>query len=302
MKDVNTAVLDDKPKTKGAKVGVKAKKKPMPKRIEHFVDSSFPFSSKMKRKEYEKLKTELQIELLKLESWVQATGQKIVLLFEGRDAAGKGGTIKRFMEHLNPRSASVAALTKPTERERTQWFFQRYVEHLPAAGGIVFFDRSWYNRAGVERVMGFCTAAEYEEFMRSVPDFELMLVNSGIMLFKYWFSVSREEQRRRFMARKTDPLKRWKLSPIDKESLTKWSEYTAAKKEMFLRTDTQWGPWTIIKSDDKKRARLNCMRDLLSRIDYDQKDPEIAREPEEEIVAQVSELLAYDPSLMDVTG
>jgi len=302
MNYANTAVLAGEPKSQVAEGGRDGKNKLMPKRIEHFIDSSFPFSSKMRRKEYEKLKTELQIELLKLDSWVQANGCKIVLLFEGRDAAGKGGTIKRFMEHLNPRSARVAALTKPTERERTQWFFQRYVKHLPAAGEIVFFDRSWYNRAGVERVMGFCTAAEYEEFMRSAPDFELMLVNSGIMLFKYWFSVSKEEQRRRFTARKTDPLKRWKLSPIDKESLTKWSEYTAAKKEMFLRTDTQWGPWTIVKSDDKKRARINCMRDLLSKIDYDQKDPRIAKEPEPEIAAEVTQLLAYDRSLMDITG
>lgn len=302
MKDENVAVLEKEAAAEHSKGHGKSKKRAMPKRIEHFLDSTFPFSSKMRRKEYEKRKAELQIELLKLEAWVQANGQKIVVLCEGRDAAGKGGTIKRFMEHLNPRYARVVALTKPTDREQTEWYFQRYINHLPAAGEIVFFDRSWYNRAGVERVMGFCTAAEYEEFMRSVSDFELMLHNSGIILFKYWFSVTAEEQRRRFIARKTDPLKRWKLSSIDEESRTKWSEYTAAKKEMFLRTDTEWGAWTVVKSDDKKRARINCMRDLLSRIDYDQKDRKISREPESEIVARVSELLAYDRGLADVTG
>ena len=200
----------------------------------------------------------MQRELLKAQRWVEETGQRIVVLFEGRDAAGKGGTIKRFTEHMNPRTARVVALQKPTERERTQWYFQRYIAHLPAAGEIVLFDRSWYNRAGVERVMGFCTPTDYLEFMRQCPEVERMLVRSGIRLFKYWFSVSREEQRRRFAAREIDPLKQWKLSPIDRASLDKWDEYTEAKEAMFFYTDTADAPWTIVKSDDKKRARLNC--------------------------------------------
>ena len=206
---------------------------------------------------------DLQRELLKAQRWVESTGQRVVILFEGRDAAGKGGTIKRFMEHMNPRTARVVALQKPTERERTQWFFQRYIAHLPAAGELVLFDRSWYNRAGVERVMGFCTPAEYLEFMRQCPELERMMARSGIMLFKYWFSVSRDEQRRRFEARETDPLKQWKLSPIDRASLGKWDEYTEAKEAMFFYTDTADAPWTIVKADDKKRARLNCMQHFL---------------------------------------
>ena len=217
----------------------------------------------MTRHEYEEIKRSLQIELLKLQSWVKQTGQKVVLIFEGRDAAGKGGTIKRFTEHLNPRGAQVVALAKPTERERTEWYFQRYIEHLPSAGEIVLFDRSWYNRAGVERVMGYCTPAEYMEFMREAPELERMLVRSGIHLTKFWFSVSRGEQRTRFARRETDPVKRWKLSPTDLESLDKWDEYTEAKEAMFFYTDTADAPWTVIKSNDKKRARIGALRYVL---------------------------------------
>ena len=235
-------------------------------------NGAYPYKNLMSRKNYEAQKYLLQVELLKLQIWVKETGQRVVILFEGRDAAGKGGTIKRFMEHLNPRGARVVALEKPTETERGQWYFQRYVEHLPTAGEIVLFDRSWYNRAGVERVMGFCNPGEYDEFMRQCPDFERHLVRSGIHLIKFWFSVSRAEQRRRFKERKAHPLKQWKLSPIDMASLDKWDEYTRAKEAMFLHTDTSDSPWTVIKSDCKKRARLNAMRYLLLRLPYGNKD------------------------------
>ncbi|MDO5357351.1 MAG: polyphosphate kinase 2, partial [Conchiformibius sp.] len=223
-------------------------------------------------REYEKEKKKLQVELLKVQSWVKDSGQKIVSLFEGRDAAGKGGTIKRFMEHLNPRGARVVALEKPTETERGQWYFQRYIQNLPTAGEIVFFDRSWYNRAGVEHVMGFCEPHEYLMFMRQAPEFERMLVSSGIHLFKFWFSVSREEQLRRFISRHDDPLKHWKLSPVDVQSLDRWDDYTEAKNAMFFHTHTKDSPWVIIKSDDKKRARLNCIRHFLHSLDYPNKD------------------------------
>jgi polyphosphate kinase len=235
-------------------------------------DGGYPYKNLMSRKNYEKHKYLLQVELLKLQAWVKDTGQKVVILFEGRDAAGKGGAIKRFMEHLNPRGAHVVALEKPTETERGQWYFQRYVQHLPTAGEIVFFDRSWYNRAGVERVMGFCTNEEYLEFMREAPEFERNLVRSGVHLIKFWFSVSRDEQRRRFKEREIHPLKQWKLSPIDLASLDKWEEYTKAKESMFFYTDTADAPWTVIKSDDKKRARLNALRYLLHKLPYTQKD------------------------------
>ena len=244
----------------------------------------YPYHKKMKRAEYERQKQVLQAELLKMQAWVKETGQKLVVLFEGRDAAGKGGTIKRFMEHLNPRGARVVALDKPTDQERQQWYFQRYIHQLPSGGEIVLFDRSWYNRANVEKVMGFCTAAEYREFTRQTPEFERMLVNSGIRLFKYWFSVSRQEQMRRFTSRKTDPLKHWKLSPVDLESLDKWDEYTAAKEAMFFYMDTADAPWTVIKSDDKKRARINCMRHLLSQLPYPNQDDQAATPPDPLIV------------------
>ena len=228
----------------------------------------YPYKYKMLRRDYEEQKFFLQTELLKLQAWVKESRQRVVILFEGRDAAGKGGTIKRVMEHLNPRGARVIALEKPSEVERGQWYFQRYVQHLPTAGEMVLFDRSWYNRAGVERVMGFCTQTEYEEFLRQVPEFERNLVRSGIHLIKFWFSVSRYEQRRRFKERQVHPLKQWKLSPIDMASLDKWDEYTRAKEAMFFHTDTADSPWTVVKSDDKKRARLNAMRYILHSLPY----------------------------------
>jgi polyphosphate kinase 2 len=232
----------------------------------------YPYRNLLSRKRYESQKYSLQVELLKLQAWVKETGQRVVILFEGRDAAGKGGTIKRVMEHLNPRGARVVALEKPSEIERGQWYFQRYVQHLPTAGEIVLFDRSWYNRAGVERVMGFCSDDEYQEFMRQVPQFERQLVRSGVHLIKFWFSVSQEEQRRRFKERELHPLKQWKLSPVDLASLDKWEDYTKAKEAMFFETDTADAPWTVIKSDCKKRARLNAMRYVLHRLPYTNKD------------------------------
>jgi polyphosphate kinase 2 len=239
---------------------------------------------KLDRREYEDTKAQLQIELLKMQNWVRSTGERVVILFEGRDAAGKGGTIKRFMEHLNPRGATVVALEKPSEQERGQWYFQRYVSWLPTAGQIVLFDRSWYNRAGVERVMGFCTPKEHLEFLRQTPVLERMLVNSGLRLFKFWFSVSREEQARRFKERQTDPLKQWKLSPIDLASFGKWEEYTRAKEEMFFHTDTADAPWTVIKSDNKMIARLNCMRFVLDQMPYEGKDERVVGRPDPTIV------------------
>jgi polyphosphate kinase 2 len=237
-------------------------------------EGAYPYKNLMLRKNYESSKYQLQVELLKLQAWAKETGQKVVILFEGRDAAGKGGAIKRFMEHLNPRGARVVALEKPTEGECGQWYFQRYIQHLPTHGEIVLFDRSWYNRAGVERVMGFCKQEEYDDFMRQVPEFERNLVRSGIHLFKFWFSVSRKEQQRRFKEREKHPLKQWKLSPIDKASLNKWDDYTSAKEAMFFSTDTADAPWIVIKSDCKKRARLNAMRYVLHRLAYDQKEAE----------------------------
>jgi polyphosphate kinase len=235
-------------------------------------DGGYPYKNLMLRRNYERQKYRLQVELLKLQAWVKETGQKVVILFEGRDAAGKGGTIKRFMEHLNPRGARVVALEKPSDMERGQWYFQRYVQHLPTNGEIVMFDRSWYNRAGVERVMGFCSETEYAEFVRQTPEFERMLARNGTHLIKFWFSVSQEEQRRRFGERKVHPLKQWKLSPIDMASLDKWDDYTKAKEAMFFHTDTADAPWTVIKSNCKKRARLNAMRYVLHKLPYNNKD------------------------------
>ena len=235
-------------------------------------EGAYPYKNLLSRKSYEEQKYHLQVELLKLQAWVKETGQRVVILFEGRDAAGKGGAIKRFMEHLNPRGARVVALEKPSEVERGQWYFQRYVSQLPTAGEIVMFDRSWYNRAGVERVMGFCNNEEYIEFMRQAPEFERNLSRSGIHLIKFWFSVSKKEQRRRFKERELHPLKQWKLSPIDLASLDKWDDYTKAKEAMFFHTDTADSPWTVIKSDCKKRARLNAMRYVLHKLPYSNKD------------------------------
>jgi polyphosphate kinase len=256
-----------------------------------FESGQYPYEQKISKKNYEAQKARLQAELLKVQHWAQETGQKFVLLFEGRDAAGKGGTIKRFMEHLNPRTARVVALNKPTDRERGQWFFQRYIEHLPTAGEMVFYDRSWYNRAGVERVMGFCTPNDYLEFMRQTPEVERMLVRSGIRLYKYWFSVTKNEQVARFAARETDPLKRWKLSPIDKASLGKWSDYTEAKEAMFFYTDTADAPWSIIKSNDKKRARINCMLHFLDSLDYPGKDVKLVQPADPLIVGRADQVV-----------
>ncbi|MBN2646396.1 MAG: polyphosphate kinase 2 [Thiotrichales bacterium] len=234
-------------------------------------EHDYPYSEKLSKKNYLATKHQLQIELLKLQRWVKEQDQRVLLLFEGRDAAGKGGTIKRFMEHLNPRGARVVALDKPNEREKNQWYFQRYVPHLPASGEIVLFDRSWYNRAGVERVMNFCTPDQHQLFMRQAPEFERMLVEDGIYLIKFWFSVSRKEQLRRFNARKVDLLKQWKLSPIDLASLDRWDDYTQAKEAMFLHTNTEIAPWTVIKSNDKSRARLEAMRYVLNQLPYTDK-------------------------------
>ncbi len=256
-----------------------------------FEQGEYPYPKKLARKTYEAEKSALQVELLKVQHWVQETGQKFVLLFEGRDAAGKGGTIKRFTEHLNPRAARVVALNKPTDEERGQWYFQRYIKHLPTAGEMVLYDRSWYNRAGVERVMDFCAPNEYLEFMRQTPEFERMLTRSGIKLFKYWFSVTQEEQKARFASRETDPLKRWKLSPIDRASLDKWDDYTEAKEAMFFYTDTADAPWTVIRSNDKKRARLTCMRHFLAQLDYPDKDTSVATPPDPKIFHQAEAVL-----------
>ena len=257
-------------------------------------DGAYPYKNLLSRKTYEKQKYRLQVELLKLQAWVKETGQRVVIIFEGRDAAGKGGAIKRFMEHLNPRGARVVALEKPSEVETGQWYFQRYISHLPTRGEIVMFDRSWYNRSGVERVMGFCSDKEYDEFLRQAPEFERQLVRSGVHLFKFWFSVSREEQRRRFKERRLHPLKQWKLSPIDLASLDKWDDYTRAKEAMFLHCDTSDAPWTVIKSDCKKRARLNAMRYILHRLPYGKKNLDA--------MGAVDPLIVGRPSLVPSVG
>ena len=249
----------------------------------------YPYDARLPREEYERVKRRLQIELLKLQNWSKRTGARHVIVFEGRDAAGKGGTIKRFMEHLNPRGARVVALEKPTDLEKAQWYFQRYVAHLPTAGEMVLFDRSWYNRAGVEKVMDFCTPEEHAEFLRQAPMFEDMLVSQGLDLTKFWFSVSPAEQRTRFAIRLVDPVRNWKFSPMDMASVDKWQEYTAAKEEMFAATDTDYAPWIVVKSNDKKRARLNAMRYLLAKFDYDEKDEEVVGEPDPLIVGRALE-------------
>ncbi|MDO5502372.1 MAG: polyphosphate kinase 2 [Actinomycetia bacterium] len=244
----------------------------------------YPYDELMERDEYEEEKYKLQVELLKFQYWTQDEGLKHVVVFEGRDAAGKGGTIKRFMEHLNPRAARVVALNKPSDTEAGQWYFQRYVSRLPTAGEIVLFDRSWYNRAGVERVMGFCTDDEYDVFMRQAPTFERMLIESGTTVTKLWFSVTQDEQRTRFAIRQIDPVRRWKLSPMDLESLDKWEDYTAAKEAMFELTDKKYAPWLSIKSNDKKRGRINALRAFLDQFDYDGKDTSVVYPADELIV------------------
>jgi polyphosphate kinase 2 len=266
---------------------------------ELFQSGTYPYKTRIRRQIYEKHKADLQVELLKVQNWVRQSGQRVVVLFEGRDAAGKGGTIKRFMEHLNPRAARVVALEKPTETERGEWYFQRYIKQMPTRGEMVFFDRSWYNRAGVERVMTFCTSTEYLEFMRQAPALERMLVRSGIKLFKYWFSVTQKEQEKRFISRQGDPLKQWKLSPIDEKSKSMWQEYTEAKEAMFFYTDTADAPWTVVKSDDKKRARLNCMQDFLSRLDYPGKNPHVLNGPDPLIVGTPAQVLEKEEYLWD---
>jgi polyphosphate kinase len=249
----------------------------------------YPYDTRMPRDEYERVKRRLQIELLKLQNWSKRSGARQVIVFEGRDAAGKGGTIKRFMEHLNPRGARVVALEKPTDLEKAQWYFQRYVTHLPTAGEMVLFDRSWYNRAGVEKVMGFCTPEQHAEFMRQAPMFEDMLVSEGLELTKFWFSVSPAEQRTRFAIRLVDPVRNWKFSPMDMASVDKWDDYTAAKEEMFGATDTDIAPWIVVKSNDKKRARINAMRHLLAKFDYDEKDDDVVGEPDPLVVGRALE-------------
>jgi len=254
------------------------------------ISEYYPHETKIKRAQYEKEKRMLQIELIKLQRWIKETENKVVLIFEGRDAAGKGGTIKRFTEHMNPRGARVVALNKPTDAESGQWYFQRYVTQLPTEGEIVFFDRSWYNRAGVEKVMGFCSDEEYKEFVSQAPKFEEMLIKSGITLVKLWFSVSREEQLRRFIGRILNPLKRWKISPMDLASLPEWKKYTEAKESMLFYTDTPETPWVVIKSDDKKRARLNALRYVLQLFPYEDKDLENIGELDDRIIGRATEI------------
>ncbi len=257
-------------------------------------ESSYPYEDRLSREEYEETKRLLQIELLKLQKWVKENDQRVVMVFEGRDAAGKGGTIKRIMEHLNPRGARVVALDKPSEIEKGQWYFQRYLENMPTAGEMVLFDRSWYNRSGVERVMGFCTPAQYTQFMHQAPDVERMLVADGIHLMKFWFSVGRKEQLRRFNGRKTDPLKQWKLSPMDLASLDRWDEYTKAKEDMFFYTNTKEAPWTVIKSNDKKRARLACMRFVLNSLPYEGKEETVVGLPDPLILSSGDDIFQDD--------
>lgn len=252
---------------------------------------NYPYSERMTRDEYEREKYNLQVELLKLQYWAQDAGTKLMILFEGRDAAGKGGTIKRFTEHLNPRAVRVVALTKPSSTEQGQWYFQRYIQNFPTTGEIVMFDRSWYNRAGVERVMGFCTDTDHEVFMKQAPEFERMIIDAGIHLTKFWFSVSQAEQRTRFAIRQIDPVRRWKLSPMDLQSLDRWDDYTRASHEMFRRTDTDWAPWTKVRSNDKKRARVNAMRHFLNQFDYTGKNPAVVHAPDPLIVTRARDLL-----------
>jgi polyphosphate kinase 2 len=257
---------------------------------------NFPYTLRMSRPEYDRVKRQQQIELLKLQTWIKKSGERVAVFFEGRDAAGKGGTINRFTQHLNPRGTKVIALAKPSEIEQGQWYFQRYIAHLPSAGELVLFDRSWYNRAGVEHVMGFCTEVEYLEFMREAPELERMLVRSGMHLIKFWFSVSLSEQRTRFAIRQLDPVRRWKLSPMDLASLDRWDDYTKAKEAMFFYTDTGDAPWTVVKSNDKKRARVEAMRWVLSQFDYTGKDHDVVGEPDPRIVMPAR--VAVEPTEM----
>ncbi len=271
---------------------VSKKRAPTKKMIrEYFSSHLYPYDKRMSIRDYYQQKLWLQVELVKLQNWVQETGQRVVLVFEGRDAAGKGSTIKRFMEHLNPRWVRVVALEKPTPEEQGQWYFQRYVRNLPSKGEIVFFDRSWYNRAGVENVMGFCTSDEYEDFLVQAPIFEHMLVSSGIKLIKFYLSVSQAEQARRFLERETNPLKQWKLSPIDLEAQQKWDDYTEAKSAIFEKTDSDSAPWLIVKSEDKMRGRIETMRYVLSQFEYEEKDSEVVGSVDPLIITEAKNLL-----------
>jgi polyphosphate kinase 2 len=263
-----------------------------------FEDGPYPYDERMKGKEYLEQLLPLQIELVKAQRWIKEAKQRVLIILEGRDAAGKGGTIKTLMEHLNPRGARVVALQKPNETERGQWYFQRYIAHLPTAGEIVLFDRSWYNRAGVELVMGFCTPAEYLEFTRQVPGMERGLIQSGIRVFKVWLSVSRKEQVKRLEARRKDPLKHWKLSPMDLESINKWDDYTCARDRMFYYTHTPEAPWTVVRSDDKKRARLNVMRLILSQLPYTDKDEQVVTLPDPKIVGVAAAIVPQDDAFL----
>ncbi len=258
---------------------------------EDFLDAGYPYPERMRGKAYDREMDALQIELVKLQYWVKASGARVAILFEGRDAAGKGGSIRRFNENINPRGARIVALSKPSDTERGQWYFQRYIQHLPSHGEIVFFDRSWYNRAVVERVFGFCSDAERELFYHQAPEFEDMLVNDGIHLFKLWITVGRAEQLRRFLDREADPLRRWKLSPIDYDSLNRWDDYSAAIAEMFRRTDPPYAPWTVIRGDDKRRARIAAIRTVLSAIPYDGRTEDAARPPDPAICGPVEAML-----------
>ncbi len=270
--------------------------------IRNSADGPYPYDKKLKNSEYEKMLVALQIELMKVQKWVRESRQKVAILFEGRDAAGKGGTIKRFIQHLNPRLARVVALPKPTDIERGQWYFQRYVAHLPTRGELTFFDRSWYNRAGVEPVMGYCTPEDYQRFIHQAPEFERAQITSGLLLFKFWFDVGRKEQRRRIESRQKDPLKHWKLSPMDFEAMQRWDDYTKARDGMFLFTDTKHAPWTIIRSDDKRRARIGAMQEFLNRLPYPDKDESIAVRPDPLIVGPVSTMLPLEGRFMFAEG
>ncbi len=266
------------------------------------MEDEAPYDEKLKGKVYDAELRNLQIEMLKVQRWVKESGEKVVVLFEGRDAAGKGGSIRRFTENLNPRGARVVALPKPNDTERGQWYFQRYVQHLPGEGELVFFDRSWYNRAGVERVMGFCTAQEYGEFLRQVTGFERSIVESGVHLFKLWFAVSRENQAKRFEDRRSDPLRQWKMSPIDEAAQSRWEEYTRARDAVLVQSDSDTAPWTIINSNEKKRARLESIRAVVHELDYPHKDPAVACAPDPRVVQRALAVMETSPLIRNPIG
>ena len=283
---------------KSAKSTSNGKSKPAAVHGRWTADGPFPYEKKLKTKKYQKFLVKLQIELLKVQNWAKQTSQKIAIIFEGRDAAGKGGTIKRFTQHLNPRGARVVALNKPTDVERGQWYFQRYIAHLPTAGEIVFFDRSWYNRAGVEPVMGFCSPQDYQRFIHQVPHFEEAIIESGLWLFKLWFDVGRDEQRGRMESRQKDPLKHWKISPMDLPAMERWDDYTKARDGMFLYTDTGHAAWTVVRSDDKKRARIAAILSVLNRLPYPDKNSDVVTTPDPLIVGTAAEMFPLERRFM----